>query len=284
MSTQPAMPDHARNALVLGASRGIGRAIALALCDAGIRVIAPYYDWPEDSHSLVTHLAALPGEHITVKADLRDPSQVESLIDRIDTDCGSLHILINNIERGGMPIVHGAYTPEQWTLEMDTTVKAKWLVFNAALPLLAKGGPGGSVINVTSIAGDVGRAGPAGMIFNDAYAAANHAVSTFTRTWARQAAPLIRVNELRLGFIQTRHAEGTRGWELLSEEQRRAIFDRTLLQRSGALTEVVSAVKFLIDDATFMTGGTLCLDGGYTLGHDRIAPIPSPQKNLAIRE
>lgn len=122
------------------------------------------------------------------------------------------------------------------------------------------------------------------MIFNDAYAAANQAISTFTRTWARQAAPLIRVNELRLGFVETRHAEGTRGWDLLSEEQKQAIVDRTLLQRTGKLTEVVSAVKFLIDDATFMTGGTLCLDGGYMLGYDQVPPLPPAQTDLSIRE
>jgi len=276
------MPGNTKNALVLGASRGIGRAIAMALCEAGVRVVAPYFDWPEDCQSLIASLASQPGGHFAVKTDLRDQAQVTALIERIDADCGSLHILINNIERGGMPVVHGGYTPEQWALEMDTTITAKWLVFNAALPLLIKGGAGGSVVNVTSIAGEVGRAGPAGMIFNDAYAAANQAISTFTRAWARQAAPLIRVNELRLGFVETRHAEGTRGWDLLSETQRRAILDRALLQRSGTLAEVVAAVMFLINEATFMTGATLCLDGGYTLGHDRTTAMPPPQPDLAI--
>lgn len=278
------MPDTIKNALVLGASRGIGRAIATALCQENFRIVAPYFDWPEDSQWLVDYLSSRSAGHIAIKTDLRDPSQIHALIDRIDKEYGSLDILINNIERGGMPIVHGAYTCEQWAIEMDTTVKAKWLVFNTALPLLAKGNPGSCVVNITSIAGEVGRAGPAAMIFNDAYAAANQAISTFTRTWARQAAPLIRVNELRLGFVETRHAEGTRGWDLLSEEQKQAIVDRTLLQRTGKLTEVVSAVKFLIDDATFMTGGTLCLDGGYMLGYDQVPPLPPAQTDLSIRE
>ena len=181
-----------------------------------------------------------------------------------------------------MPIVHGHYTPEQWDLEMDTTVKAKWLVFNEALPLLQRGGDG-VVINISSIAGEVGRAGPAGPIFNDAYAAANRAVTSFTRTWARLAAPLIRVNELRLGFVETRHAEGTRGWELLAPAERQAIHDRTLLGRSGTVAEIIKAVFFLIFDATFMTGKTLCLDGGYTLGHDRVPVMPPSQDNLEVR-
>ena len=276
------MASPVRNALVLGATRGVGRAIALALAESGARVIAPYFDWPEDCQTLIEQLAALPGDHLTLFADLRDPAQVKGLLSKIDQQCGSLYCLINNIERGGMPIVHGPYTPEQWDLEMDTTVKAKWMVFNEALPLLRRGGEGG-VINISSIAGEVGRAGPAGLIFNDAYAAANQAIASFTRTWARLAAPLIRVNELRLGFIETRHAEGTRGWELLTATERQAIFDRTLLHRSGHLAEVVKAVFFLINEATFMTGSTLCLDGGYTLGHDQVPALPSGQGNLGVR-
>lgn len=275
------MANGVRNAIVLGATRGIGRAIALALAESGVRVIAPYFDWPEDCQSLIAHLATLPGEHLALEVDLRDPAQVRGMIAEIDKTYGALHILINNIERGGMPIVHGDYTPEQWDCEMDTTIKAKWLVFNGALPLLQKGGEG-VVVNISSIAGEVGRAGPAGLIFNDAYAAANQAVSSFTRTWARMAAPLIRVNELRLGFVETRHAEGTRGWSLLSEAERQAIHDRTLLERSGTLEEIVKAVFFLINDATFMTGRTLCLDGGYTLGHDRVPSMPPSQDDIDV--
>lgn len=275
------MATPARNALVLGATRGIGRALALALAEAGIRVIAPYFDWPEDSLALRDQLAALPGDHLALFADLREPAHVKGLLAQIDQQYGKLHVLINNIERGGMPIVHGPYTPAQWDLEMDTTVKAKWLVFNEALPLLQRGGEG-AVVNISSIAGEVGRAGPASLIFNDAYAAANQAITSFTRTWARLAAPTIRVNELRLGFIESRHAEGTRGWELLTASERQAILDRTLLQRSGRLAEVVKAVFFLINDATFMTGSTLCLDGGYTLGHDRVPALPTGQDNLGV--
>lgn len=276
------MPGPARNALVLGATRGIGRAIALALATTGTRIIAPYFDWPEDSLSLKQQLAELPGDHLVPFADLRDPDQVKGVLALVAEECGCLHILINNIERGGMPIVHGAYTPEQWDLEVETTIKAKWLVFTEALPLLRKSARG-VVVNISSIAGEVGRAGPAAPIFNDAYAAANRTVTSFTRTWAREAAPYVRVNELRLGFIESRHAEGTRGWALLSEAQRAAIHGRTLLSRSGTLDEVVKASLFLINDATFMTGSTLCLDGGYTLGHDRVPSMPRGQDGLEVR-
>ncbi len=268
------------NALVLGATRGIGKDIARTLADRGVNIILPYYDWPQDCKETIQHFKSLPGRHYTVKADLRCPDQIKDLCHKISLDYGHLDILINNIERGGMPIVHGPYTPEQWDLEIDTTLKAKWWVFQEALPLLKKS-QNGSVINISSIAGKIGRSGPAGMIFNDAYAAANRAISSFTETWARQAAP-VRVNELILGFIEGRHAEGTRGWELLDENARQKIINRTLLHRNGKQAEVSKAVLFLIKDASFMTGASICLDGGFSLGHDQVPDMPLGQDNLEI--
>jgi 3-oxoacyl-[acyl-carrier protein] reductase len=157
---------------------------------------------------------------------------------------------------------------------MDTTLKAKWLVFHHALPLLKSAGEGVAV-TLSSIAGIVGRSGPAGLIFNDGYAAANRAVSSFTETWAREAAPTVRVNELMLGFFPTRHAEGTRGWQELSAQQQRAVCDHILLHRTGRLEEIVKAVLFLVKDATYMTGSVLRLDGGYVLGGTEATPMPA---------
>jgi len=258
-------------ALVLGASKGIGRAIARALADSGAKLVLPYHDdWPQESADLQKEFAG-PGEnHLTVQADLREAVQVQEKF-------GALHILINNIERGGMPIVHGSYDRPanrgQWDLEMDTTLKAKWLVVHKALPLMKNSGEG-VIVNFSSIAGIVGRTGPAGLIFNDGYAAANRAVSSFTETWAREAAPGIRVNELMLGFFATRHGAGTKGWELVKESEKKAIIEHTLLQRSGNLDDVVKAVFFLIKDAPFMTGTLLRLDGGYVLGGEKVPGMP----------
>jgi 3-oxoacyl-[acyl-carrier protein] reductase len=217
-----------------------------------------------------------------MRADLRQADEVREMAVRIKAEYGRLDILINNIERGGMPIVHGPYTPEQWELEMSTTLRAKWLVFQETLPLLKKSAQG-AVVNISSIAGLIGRAGPAGLIFNDAYAAANRAVSSFTETWARQAAPRVRVNELMLGFIESRHAEGTRGWEMLNDEERQAIIERSLLVRSGCRAEVSRAVLFLVRDATYMTGSVMTMDGGFHLGHDAAAGMPPGTDNLTIQ-
>ncbi len=266
-------------ALVLGASKGIGRAIARALADSGAKVVLPCHnDWPQESEEMKQEFASLGEKHLVVRVDLRDAGQVQNLIEQIRKKFGRLHILINNIERGGMPVVHGSYdlevNREQWDLEMDTTLKAKWLIVHKALPLMKTSGRG-VIINISSIAGIVGRTGPAALLFNDGYSAANRAVSSFTRTWAREAAPDIRVNELMLGFFETRHGESTRGWELLKDSDRQGVMAHTLLERTGRLDDVTKAVLFLVKDAPFMTGAVLRLDGGYVLGGDRVPDMPA---------
>ncbi len=262
-----------KTALVLGAAKGIGKEIGLAFAAAGAKVILTYHDWPEAASSMQEEFAARGYEHMALQVDLRDPAQIEQLFEQIKTRFGGLHILINNIERGGMPVVHGPYTSEQWDLEMETTLKAKWFVFNSALPLLKESGEG-AAITFSSIAGIVGRSGPAGLVFNDGYSAANRAVSSFTETWARQGAPDVRVNEIMLGFFETRHAEHTRGWPLLSPTEQQSIVDHTLLKRTGKFDDIIKAVFFLIKDAPFMTGAAIRLDGGYTLGGASVPPMP----------
>ena len=265
-------------ALVLGASKGIGLAIARTLADEGAKVILPYHnDLQKESDDMQKEFAGLGRDYLAIQADLRDAFQVKDLVRQVQERFGVLHILINNIERGGMPVIHGSYdleaNKEQWGLEMDTTVKAKWLVVHNALPLMKNSGEG-AIINVSSIAGTVGRSGPAALIFNDGYAAANRAISSFTETWAREGAPTVRVNELMLGFIETRHAGGTRGWENLSDSEKEAISNHTLLQRTGSLDDVIKAVFYLIKEARFMTGVVLRLDGGYVLGGEQVPEMP----------
>jgi 3-oxoacyl-[acyl-carrier protein] reductase len=266
-------------ALVCGASKGIGLAIARALAERGAKVVLPYHDdWPDEAEELKKEFAGYGANHLAVQVDLRDSGQVKELVQQVQKQFGALHILVNNIERGGMPVLHGSYARKvnrtQWDLEMETTLKAKWLVVHNALPLM-KNSSEGTIINISSIAGIVGRSGPAGMIFSDGYAAANRAVSSFTETWAREAAPAVRVNELMLGFFETRHTESTRGWELLTAAEKEAVKEHTLLQRTGSLDDVVKAIFFLIEDAGFMTGAVLRLDGGYVLGGAQVPGMPA---------
>lgn len=260
-------------ALVLGSIKGIGKAIGLNLADSGVKVVYTYYDWPESLAALQNEAAATGQPHWIAPVNLLDTKAIEKLLADIIERFGRLDILINNIERGGWPVVHGAYTPEQWDLELATTLRAKQWVFNSAIPYL-KHSSNGVVINFSSIAGMVGRSGPAAYLFNEGYSAANRGISLLTETWARLGAPEVRVNEIMLGVFETRHAEGTRGWGLLDEAQKNAIIAHTLLQRTGTIADVIKAVRFIIEEAPFMTGSVLRLDGGYVLGGEKIAPMP----------
>jgi 3-oxoacyl-[acyl-carrier protein] reductase len=173
-------------ALVLGASKGIGLAIASSLADDGAKLVLLYHDdWQNQSEEMQKEFAGFGPNHLAIQVDLRDKAQVKDVFLQVQERFGALHILINNIERGGMPVVHGSYdlevNREQWDLEMDTTIKAKWLVVHNVLPFMKSSGEG-VIINVSSIAGIVGRSGPAGLLFNDGYAAANRAISSFTET------------------------------------------------------------------------------------------------------
>ncbi len=262
-----------RVALVLGAIKGIGKGIALSLADAGVKVAVNYFDWAEELEALKTDLTGTGREHLILKTNLLETEAIARMIRKVIDRFCRIDILINNIERGGWPVVHGPYDQKQWGLEMETTLRAKRWVFEAALPHLKATGDG-VVINLSSIAGIVGRCGPARLIFNDSYAAANRGVSLLTETWARIGAPEVRVNEVMLGFFETRHAEKTRGWGLLTAKQKKALKAHTLLGRTGTIEDVVKAVLYIIKDAEFMTGSVLRLDGGYVLGGEKVDKIP----------
>jgi len=267
------MKIEGKNALVLGAVKGIGKAVALDLARRGAHVAINYWDWEEHLPALRRDFETIGVQPLVLKTDLLDTESITPMVARVAAQLGGLDILVNNIERGGWPVVHGAYVREQWDMEQATTLRAKRWVFEAALPHLKAAGEA-VVVNFSSIAALVGRCGPAGLIFNDGYAAACRAVSSLTESWARRAAPEVRVNEIMLGIVETRHGPGTRGWGLLDEGQRAAVVNHTLLGRIGTLDDVVRAVRFLIADAPFMTGSVLRLDGGYVLGGEPVPPMP----------
>ncbi|VFQ43975.1 SDR family NAD(P)-dependent oxidoreductase [Desulfoluna butyratoxydans] len=268
-----------RVALVLGAVKGIGREIGLSLARRGIRTVLTWHDWEESLPAMEAAFAEVGCDHEIVRVDLTDTEVVPGLIKRVIDRFGRLDILINNIERGGMPVVHGTYTKNQWELEVATTLTAKRWVFEAALPYLKKA-PDGCVVNLTSIAGVVGRSGPASYLFNEGYSALNRGISLLTETWARLGAPNVRVNELMLGVMDTRHGKETRGWGMHPDKVKKGLVDHTLLGRTGTPDDVVKAVSFLAFDAPFMTGSVIRLDGGYVLGGDRVWEMPEGVEKL----
>lgn len=263
-----------KTALVLGAVKGIGKGIGLSLAKEGVRLVLTRYDWEDSFESMEKDFAATGTEYVILETDLRDAAQVENLARTVTDRYGRLDILVNNIERGGWPTVHGKYVEAQWDLEIETTLKAKQWVFSAVFPLLKKS-QDANVINISSVAGITGRSGPAALVFNDAYALANRGVSSLTETWARLGAPTIRVNEIMLGIFDTRHARGTRGWkEVLTEKEKESLINHTLLKRTGSIEDVVKACLFIIRDAPYMTGSVLRLDGGFVLAGEKVPPMP----------
>ncbi len=271
------MPLHGKTALIPGASRPIGRAIAHTFGARGAALILPVFDWPESIAEMDQEFHDAGFQCLILPVDLRNREEVVRLAEKVDARYGALDFLINNIERGGMPVIHGSYdlpdNQHQWSLEIETTLNSKWLLFHYLSNLMQRR-PGGAVVNLSSIAAVTGRSGPAAVFFNDGYSAANRAIQSFTETWAREAAPAIRVNELMLGFIRGRHGEGTRGWGMLTEQEKRDLQDGILLDRTGLPEEVAEAVYFLAVEASYITGATLRMDGGFLLGGSRVPPLP----------
>ena len=271
------MPLKGKVVLIPGASRPIGRAIARKFGSEGASLVLPVFDWPESVAEMDKEFTAAGFTFWSMSTDLRRKTEVDQLAAAARDRYESIDFLINNIERGGMPVVHGNYdlphNHEQWDLELDTTLKAKWLLFDQFWPLM-KNKQGGAIVNISSIAALTGRSGPAASFFSDGYSAANKSIQILTETWARMAAPKIRVNELMLGFIQNRHGEGTRGWSALSDDQTTELKNSILLERTGIPAEVADAVYFLAVEATYFSGTILRMDGGFILGGARVPSIP----------
>jgi len=123
-------------ALVLGAIKGIGKGIGLALANEGVKVALTYFDWEESLDEMKNDFAQIGTEHLVVRVNLLKTSKIQALIQNVKEHFGRLDILINNIERGGWPIVHGPYVKEQWDLEMETTLRAKrWVLKNPGTAL-----------------------------------------------------------------------------------------------------------------------------------------------------
>jgi 3-oxoacyl-[acyl-carrier protein] reductase len=266
-----------KTVLLPGASRPIGRAIAKKFAAAGATLVLPVFDWPESIKEMQKEFRDLGFSFHVLPADLRNKNDVEAVAHFTLQHTGKVDYLINNIERGGMPVVHGSYdlphNEGQWEIEIDTTLKAKWLLFHHCRSLLENSSDG-SVINISSISGSTGRSGPGAPFFNDGYSAANRAVDSFTEQWARELAPKMRVNGLVLGLIESRHGEQTRGWAALTDQEKTRIKDHILLSRTGQIEEVADMVFFLAVSATYMTGTIVKMDGGYTLGGYSVPPMP----------
>ncbi|MDP3122114.1 3-oxoacyl-ACP reductase FabG [Polynucleobacter sp.] len=237
-------------ALVTGASRGIGQAIADALMQSGAKVIGTATT-AEGAAAIDVRVKANGGRGVAL--NVTDPKACEDIIDLIVKDFGGIQILVNNagITRDQLAM---RMKSEEWTDVIDTNLSAVFRLSQAVLRPMMKA-RSGRIINITSIVGHMGNPGQAN------YAAAKAGVSGMTRALAREIGSRnITVNCVAPGFIDT---DMTRA---LSEEQQNALKANIPLARLGTPEDVAQAVAFLASSAAaYITGNTLHVNGGLYL-------------------
>jgi len=243
-----------QTALVTGASRGIGRAIALALGGAGVKVAVNYAGNAEQAQKVVEEIKALGSEAFAVQADVSDAEAVQNMVKQVIDVFGSLDILVNNagITRDGLLM---RMKEEDWDAVLNTNLKGVFHTTKAVARQMMKQ-KRGKIINVASVVGIIGNAGQAN------YVAAKAGVIGLTKSAARELAPRnIKVNAIAPGFIETDMTEN------LPEETKRAMMAQIPLARFGKPEDVAGVALFLASSASdYMTGQVLCVDGGMVMG------------------
>jgi len=240
-------------ALVTGASRGIGRTIALELGRKGAKVAVNYAGNEAKAEEVVKELQDLGVEAIKIQADVSDEASVKEMIKMVISAFGSLDILVNNagITRDNLLM---RMKEEEFDAVINTNLKGVFLVTKAVTRQMMKQ-RAGRIVNVASIVGVSGNPGQAN------YVAAKAGVIGLTKTTAKELASRnILVNAVAPGFISTDMTDE------LSEEQKKAMLSMIPLARFGEPEDVAKVVRFLAsEDADYMTGQTLHIDGGMVM-------------------
>ncbi|MGX9133631.1 3-oxoacyl-[acyl-carrier-protein] reductase [Rummeliibacillus sp. JY-2-4R] len=240
-------------AVVTGASRGIGRAIALHLAELGAKVVVNYSGSQEKAEAVVAEIQSNGGTAIAVQADVSDADAVSALMKATIDTYGSLDILVNNagITRDNLLM---RMKEEDWDAVMNTNLKGVFLCTKAVTRQMMKQ-RAGRIVNIASIVGVAGNAGQAN------YVAAKAGVIGLTKTSAKElAARNIFVNAVAPGFIDTEMTEE------LPEEIKAQMLTQIPLAKLGKPEDVAKVVAFLAsDDSSYMTGQTLHVDGGMVM-------------------
>ncbi|ETT85824.1 3-oxoacyl-[acyl-carrier-protein] reductase [Viridibacillus sp. FSL R5-0477] len=242
-----------KTAVVTGASRGIGRAIALELAEQGARVVVNYSGSQSKAEEVVAEITGNGGEAIAVQANVADADEVTALMKAATDTFGSLDILVNNagITRDNLLM---RMKEQDWDDVMNTNLKGVFLCTKAVSRQMMKQ-RAGRIINVASIVGVSGNAGQAN------YVAAKAGVIGLTKTTAKElAARNIYVNAVAPGFIATEMTDE------LPAEVKDQMLGQIPLAKLGDPKDVAKVVLFLAsDDASYITGQTIHVDGGMVM-------------------
>jgi len=242
-------------ALVTGASRGIGRAVALALGQSGARVVVNYRGQQQAAEEVVATIVAAygPDAAIAVQADVAQPADAERLLKATLDRYGRLDILVNNagITRDNLLL---RMKDDEWDAVLSTNLRSVYLLTKAALRPMMKA-RGGRIISITSVVGLTGNPGQAN------YAAAKAGLIGFTKSIAREmSSRAITANAVAPGYIETDITSA------LSEDVRKAALAAIPAGRLGQPEDVAHLVVFLASDqAAYITGQTFAVDGGMTM-------------------
>lgn len=242
-----------KKVLVTGASRGIGRAIALELARQGADVAVNYSGSEAKANEVVDEIKALGQDAIAIQCNVADSEQVTEMVNKTIEHFGRLDILVNNagITRDNLLM---RMKESEWDDVVNTNLKGVFLCTKAVTRQMMKQ-RSGRIINIASIVGVSGNAGQAN------YVAAKAGVIGLTKTTAKELASRgITVNAIAPGFISTDMTDE------LAEDVQKAMLQQIPLARFGDPEDIASVVSFLASDASkYMTGQTLHVDGGMVM-------------------